>query len=82
MGAGAASCPQAGRRLDATRLTREKKSLVLAISKSHAALYSQSAERDLALLANHLGLEPKMRVMGEKKLPEKGEVALLIDPPA
>ena len=40
------------------------------------------AERDLALLANHLGLEPKMRVMGEKKLPEKGEVALLIDPPA
>ncbi|MEL7689457.1 Ppx/GppA family phosphatase [Citromicrobium bathyomarinum] len=75
LGAGSA------RSLDATRLTREKKSLVLAISKSHAALYSQSAERDLALLANHLGLEPKMRVMGEKKLPEKGEVALLIDQP-
>ena len=75
LGAGSA------RSLDATRLTREKKTLVLALAKSHAALYGQPAERDLALLAAHLGLEPKMRVMGEKKLPEKGEPSLLLDQP-
>jgi len=75
LGAGSA------RSLDATRLTVEKKSLVLTLAKSHAALYAQPAERDLALLASHLGLEPEMRVKGEKKLPEKGEVAPLLDPP-
>lgn len=75
LGAGSA------RSLDATRLTREKKSLVLTLAKSHAALYSQPTERDLALLASHLGLEPEMRVMGEKKLPERGEVAPLLDHP-
>ncbi|WP_010414381.1 Ppx/GppA family phosphatase [Citromicrobium sp. JLT1363] len=75
LGAGSA------RSLDATRLTREKKTLVLALAKSHAALYGQPAERDLAMLAAHLGLEPEMRVMGEKKLPEKGEPSLLLDQP-
>jgi len=30
------------------------------------------------MLADHLGLEPEMRVMGEKKLPEKGEVELAL----
>ena len=73
LGAGSA------RSLDATRLTRGKKSLVLTLAKSHASLYGQATERDLALLANHLGLQPKMRVKGRKKLPEKGEAALLLD---
>ena len=68
------------RSLDATRLTRGKNSLVLTLAKSHASLYGQAAERDLALLASHLGLEPKMRVKGEKKLPEKREAALSLDP--
>lgn len=72
LGAGSA------RSLDATRLTREKKSLVLTLAKSHAALYAQPTERDLKMLADHLGLEPEMRVMGEKKLPEKGEVELAL----
>ena len=67
------------RSLDASRLVREKKSLVLTLAKSHAALYGSPAERDLTLLADHLGLEPEMRVMGEKKLPEMGEAALLLD---
>ncbi len=75
LGAGSA------RSLDATRLTREKKTLTLTLAKSHAALYGQPTERDLAALAEHLGLEPQMRVKGEKKLPEKGEVALLLDRP-
>ena len=50
-----------------------------ASSKSHAALYGPPTERDLAQLAAHLGLEPKMRVKGEKKLPEKGEAAVLLE---
>lgn len=75
LGAGSA------RSLEATRLTREKKSLVLTLAKSHASLYGQPTERDLALLATHLGLEPVIRVKGEKKLPEKGEAALLLDEP-
>jgi len=75
LGAGSA------RSLDASRLTREKKSLVLTLAKSHRALYGPAAERDLGLLAAHLGLEPEMRVKGEKKLPEKGEVAPLLDRP-
>ncbi|GAB5347790.1 Ppx/GppA phosphatase family protein [Alteriqipengyuania sp. 357] len=75
LGAGSA------RSLDASRLVREKKSLVLTLAKSHAALYGPPTERDLALLAGHLGLEPEVRVMGEKKLPEKGETALPVDHP-
>lgn len=75
LGAGSA------RSLDATRLVREKKALVLNIAKSHAALRGLSTERDMALLAGHLGLEPEMRVMGEKKLPEKNEAALLLERP-
>ena len=75
LGAGSA------RSLDATRLTRKKKKLVLTLAKSHAALYGQSTERDLVLLAEHLGLEPHMRVKGEKKLPEQGETTMLLDEP-
>ena len=73
LGAGSA------RSLDATRLTREDDALVLTLAKSHAALYGPPTERDLAQLAAHLGLEPKMRVKGEKKLPEKGEAAVLLE---
>lgn len=73
LGAGSA------RSFDATRLTREEDRLVLTIAKSHAALFGQPTERDLALLAGHLGLEPKVRIKGEKKLPEQGTVALLLD---
>ena len=73
LGAGSA------RSLDATRLTREDDALVLTLAKSHAALYGPPTERGLAQLAAHLGLEPKMRVKGEKKLPEKGEAAVLLD---
>ena len=75
LGAGSA------RSLDATRLVRDKKSLVLTLAKSHASLYGQPTERDLKLLADHIGLEPEIRVMGEKKLPEKGEAALVLDHP-
>ncbi|MBB3033122.1 Ppx/GppA family phosphatase [Alteriqipengyuania lutimaris] len=75
LGAGSA------RSLEATRLTREDGALVLTLAKSHAALYGPSAQRDLALLADHLGLEPKMKVKGEKKLPEMGEAALSLDQP-
>lgn len=75
LGAGSA------RSLEATRLTREKGTLVLTLAKSHAALYGQPTARDLALLAGHLGLEPEMKVKGEKKLPEQGSVALLLDQP-
>ena len=75
LGAGSA------RSFDATRLTREKGALVLTIAKSHAALYGNPTERDLGLLARHLELEPVMRVKGEKKLPERGEFALLLDQP-
>ena len=73
LGAGSA------RSLEATRLTREDNALVLTLAKSHAALYGQPTQRDLALLADHLGLEPQMKVKGEKKLPEMGEAALLLD---
>lgn len=75
LGAGSA------RSLEATRLTRDEGALVLTLAKSHAALYGPSSQRDLALLADHLGLEPRMKVKGEKKLPEKGEAALLLDQP-
>ena len=73
LGAGSA------RSLDSSRLVRGKKSLVLTLAKSHAALYASPPERDLALLAGHLGLQPQVRVTGGKKLPEKGQATPLLD---
>lgn len=49
-----------------TKLMRDGKSLVLSLEASHAALYGIPNEKDLKQLADWLGLEPVVRIVGPK----------------